>query len=308
MQAFRSLHLVSLVSLLSTPPLLKPKTLPPPSTHPHPRTHLHCRPRARSYPEQAPADRLFAVSRPRRAERRGDAPRRSVLRAFVFAAPEVDAGPLLEGLVAQARPAHGQPQGPVTAAAAAVTPSDPEAAPTTLLLRAYAEPAAEALLGAPDARERLAAADVAAFVFDGRRPESFRAAVALMVAVASASGDSLPCLLVAAHDQDMSPALAADVGEACSALAVRPPAALSPKPGPQLYQALVAAAAAPELAIPETPSLRAARQYRRMLRRALISAGVGTAAVLAGLAAWRLLKGSTSGSSGATPAAAPASQ
>ena len=47
------------------------------------------------------------------------------------------------------------------------------------------------------------------------------------------------------------------------------------------------AAAQPELAIPETPSLRAARQYRRMLRRGLLFLGVGGSAVLGGYLIWR---------------------
>lgn len=48
------------------------------------------------------------------------------------------------------------------------------------------------------------------------------------------------------------------IGEACSQLAVKPPASYSgPRPGAQLYHAVVATAQQPELAIPETPSLKA---------------------------------------------------
>lgn len=47
------------------------------------------------------------------------------------------------------------------------------------------------------------------------------------------------------------------IGEACSQLAVKPPASYSgPRPGAPLYHAVVATAQQPELAIPETPSLK----------------------------------------------------
>ncbi len=48
------------------------------------------------------------------------------------------------------------------------------------------------------------------------------------------------------------------IGEACSQLAVKPPTSYSgPRPGAPLYHAVVATAQQPELAIPETPSLKA---------------------------------------------------
>lgn len=47
------------------------------------------------------------------------------------------------------------------------------------------------------------------------------------------------------------------IGEACSQLAVKPPASYSGlRPGAAVYHAVVATAQQPELAIPETPSLK----------------------------------------------------
>lgn len=49
---------------------------------------------------------------------------------------------------------------------------------------------------------------------------------------------------------------AEEIGEACSQLAVKPPASYGQRPPPQLYRAVVQTAQQPELAIPETPSLK----------------------------------------------------
>ena len=256
------------------------------------------------YPDDAPAERLFTISRPRRQERRPDAPRRSVQQCYVFAGEGVEVSGLLEGLVAQARAAHGSLAGPITVTAAAVSAPD-GGPPSTLILRAFQEQQAAVLLDSPAGGERLQRCDVAAFVFDGQQPDSFRAAVRQMVAVATAAGDVLPCLLIAANDEDMGTGLAAEVGEACSALAVKPPCPLGAKPGAGLYQAIIQTALSPELAIPETPSLKATRHYRRMLRRALFFTGAGTVAVLAGYLAWRVSRAHTSSS--ATAAEQPPS-
>ena len=78
-----------------------------------------------------------------------------------------------------------------------------------------------------------------------------------MLAVATAAGDTLPCLFVQANDTEASPSLAEAIGAACSQLAVKPPASYGARPAAPLYQAVVATAQHPELAIPETPSLKA---------------------------------------------------
>ncbi|KAL6768446.1 hypothetical protein ACKKBF_B39160 [Auxenochlorella protothecoides x Auxenochlorella symbiontica] len=286
-------------------------------------------------PDTETAASLFTTSRPRRAERRSDAGRRSLLRCFLFAPTGLDTGPLLEGLIAQARPVHGLPSVPITAAVAAVslpgaggaaapdaaeprtpprggdapgaagggdntkglaspgtTGTGPAPPSVTLLLRPFAEEQGSVLLGSPGARAVLAAADVAAFVFDATSRESFSAAVARMLAVASAADDCLPCVLIAAQDTVMDPTLAAEVGESCSRLGVAPPIPYSGTfPGRGMYQALAGAALGAELTIPDTPSLQARRRQRRALRRAAWAGGAGLVATLAGYAAWRAYHG-----------------
>lgn len=255
--------------------------------------------------DAAQAAPLFAHARPRRLDRRQDVAKRGLLRAFLFAAEGLDAVPLLEGLISQARAAHSLPSVPITAAVAAVqlperaaAREEPEAAaapapasPSSamLLLRPLAEEQGSVLLGSPNARAELAVADVAAFAFDARSRESFAAAVQRMLAVASAAGDNLPCLLVATQDAGMDPDLATEIGETCSRLGIAPPltfAGLS-FPGRSLYQTLVAAAAGAELAIPDTPSLQATRRRRSMVRRALWCSAGGVVLTVAGYAAYK---------------------
>lgn len=70
------------------------------------------------------------------------------------------------------------------------------------MLREVDDGAAEALLAAPAAPgpAALMAADLAVFVFDSTDVASLRAAMQLLQRAATAAGDALPCLLVAAKD------------------------------------------------------------------------------------------------------------
>lgn len=270
------------------------------------------------FPADGPLEGLLCASKPRRGERGG----RATLRCAAFAAKGVDVRPVLEGLITQARPAHAAAPGPVTVAVAAVPlppaeadaaapaePADPavsaasaddaaDAAPeVTMILRGFSADAGAALMESSSRGEELQRYDAAVFVYDGAAPESFRAAVEAAVGVASASGDALPCLLLCVNEGASPPALAAEVGAACSALGLRPPltfpheAAVSPRAAAAtlrgVFQALAAAALRPEGHIPLTPSLKAAQAYRRMLRRAAIAAAGGTAAGLAAYFAYR---------------------
>ena len=67
-------------------------------------------------------------------------------------------------------------------------------------MREWDEGDAAALLESPAAGDALAAADVAAFVFDGSDAHSLRTAQRLLLRIATAAGDSLPCVLVATKD------------------------------------------------------------------------------------------------------------
>ncbi|PRW57931.1 mitochondrial Rho GTPase 1-like isoform A [Chlorella sorokiniana] len=251
------------------------------------------------FPEDSDPSKLFQVSRSRRQERRADAPRRSVLQCYLFAPDGVDAAPVLEGLITQARPAHGTLATPIRAAAAFVgaeagsggsSSGSSGGSGVTLITRAVTDEQAQVLVESAQGREELQRCDVAAFLFDAQQPGSFRAARQRMLEVASAAGDALPCLFLQANDNEATQELADAIGEACSQLAVKPPASYSgARPGAPVYHAVVATAQQPELAIPETPSLKAARQYRRMLRKGALYTGAGIGVVLVGYLAWRFV-------------------
>ena len=56
------------------------------------------------------------------------------------------------------------------------------------------------MLESPAAAEHLAACDVAAVVFDSSELHSFHTAHRLLLRIAQAAGDTLPCVLIAAKD------------------------------------------------------------------------------------------------------------
>ncbi|KAK9867983.1 hypothetical protein WJX84_007975 [Apatococcus fuscideae] len=163
---------------------------------------------------------------------------------------------------------------------------------TWLQLREVSMNGAESLLTSPTCSEQLAGFDVAAFMFDCSRPQSFQEARVLLEAVATASGNSMPCLLVASKDDlGMNPDLERDCGQACVALNLPLPISVSMQlgEGRSVYQELVNAAQRPNGAIPETRSLKAAQQYRRAMRHAMLWTGVGACTVLAGYVLYRSL-------------------
>lgn len=237
------------------------------------------------YPERGSPERLFQISKPRKVERRTDGIYRSVLQAYVFVSEGVDALPMMEGLIAQSRPAHGLPTGPVTAAVAPVPLAN--GSTVTLVLKTFTKQQEQVLLEFSAARmeETLASCDVAVFLFDGSQPTSFESAVESMIALASASRDTLPCIFVSSNDESTPTEVVETIGSACSALSVKMPTALGN--GTAAYRMIVETALQAELAIPETPTLKARRQYRKMLRRAFIFTGLGTTAVLGGYFAWK---------------------
>jgi hypothetical protein len=87
--------------------------------------------------------------------------------ATARSADNMDATPVMEGLIAQSRPAHGSLAGPIRAAAAAVGGGD--GAPT-LILRSFSEEQAQVLLEGAAGAEELQRCDVAAFLFDAKQP------------------------------------------------------------------------------------------------------------------------------------------
>jgi Ras family protein T1 len=315
------------------------------------------------FPESAPLDQLLAVSKTRRQEKmtRLEGSRRSVYQCLAFAARGVDAKPVLEGLITQARPVHRSVQGVVVAAAVAAIspPSTPSPSlslddinntsstssssikakagadtattsisprsstsqvittTSTMILRAVTGEQVAALLERPTRQEDLQRCDGALFIFDGAQPETFRSALELMVTIASASGDCLPCVMVCLNEDQMLPTQVAEVSSACSALGINFPISFPQLVGPggsslrsstnvgplrAVYRTVIQAAIRPEDsgAIPETPSLKAAKKYKSILRRGALIAAGGTVAGLTAYFAYRWVQARESSNSGST--------
>ncbi|KAK9829241.1 hypothetical protein WJX72_004718 [[Myrmecia] bisecta] len=237
---------------------------------------------------EANASEFFSISKPRKQERKDPAPR-SVFQCHVFGAAGAGKTAVLEGLVAQPHPLK-RPKAQRSMMAVGQVERK-EGPPATLIMRELDEAATSKLLNASNRAEQLAAADVAAFVFDSSDPASFRTAQRLILEVAAASGDSLPCVFVAAKDDlGMSQDLVSECGAVCASLQLRQPLSISAKVGSPaaVYGELIGAALQPELFTPLTPSLKAARQYRRILRRALIYTAAGTVTAAAAYAVYRV--------------------
>ncbi|KAK9846318.1 hypothetical protein WJX81_001431 [Elliptochloris bilobata] len=229
---------------------------------------------------------LLAPSRPRRVERgMPTGPARGVFQVLVFGAGGAGKSELLQAL-AGSRLAPGAAAAGEGLTALAQVERERDRSLATLVIRELDGAGSKHLLAAPSPADALAPYDLAVFVFDSGVLGSLKAAAAQLARVASASGDVLPTLLLAAKDDlGMAPEVEAEAAAVCAALGLPLPLSVARReaPGKRLAGALLAALEQPEreLPIPLTPSLKAARQYRRMLRRALLYTAAGTAGALA---------------------------
>lgn len=166
-----------------------------------------------------------------------------------------------------------------------------------LLLRNVKQDESDAYALIKEKSDELQQTDVGIFVFDGTKSESFRAACQRLVDIATASGDVLPCVLVALVPEggEMPSTLIAEAGDVCGQLRIQPPLIMSSSTTNHdtlsfIYLAIVSAAYQPGPHIPETPSLRSAREFRRTVRKAALGAGVVVTTGLFAYLAYRLYK------------------
>jgi len=231
-----------------------------------------------------PAGAAVRASRTRRQERRdasssgASGPLRSVFQGLVFGGAASGKTTLLARLAAHDDSAGASSVQPGTSAAAGhVRIKGPDGdSEAVLLLRELSEGAAAAMLKGDGAADTLAGADAAAFVFDSTSLASFRTAHQLMLAVTQTAGDVLPCIFVAAKDDlGMSQDLSAECSAAMQALHLPAPVPLSAGSDEALARLVAAAQQDSQAHIPLTPSLRAAQQQRRLIRRTLLyTAGI----------------------------------
>lgn len=119
---------------------------------------------------------------------------------------------------------------------------------------------------------------VGAFVFDWSTctPEQFSHLMQAMIDVASASRDTLPCVLIGLSEKPNDEKLLRCVEEWCETLHIPQPITVAEEHSRRsVYVALVKAALEPERHIPETPSLIATKRHRRLVARASMYAGIG---------------------------------
>ena len=119
---------------------------------------------------------------------------------------------------------------------------------------------------------------VGAFVFDWSTctADQFTALIDAMVSVATASRDTLPCVLIGLSDKPNDEVLLKHVEAMCEQLHIPQPITIAEEHSARsVYATLVRAALEPERHIPETPSLIATKQHRRFVARASMYAGVG---------------------------------
>lgn len=165
-----------------------------------------------------------------------------------------------------------------------------------LMLKKIASEDSDAMAMTREKADDLQAADIAIFAFDGTKHESFRAISHRLVEIAAASGDSLPCMLVGIvpNGGEMSATVIAEAGDVCGALCIHPPLILSHESSHEslslIYKTIASAAIRPHGYIPETPSLKSSREFKRKVRKAALGTAIVVTTGLAGYFAYRLYK------------------
>ncbi|KAF3568461.1 hypothetical protein DY000_02011227 [Brassica cretica] len=161
----------------------------------------------------------------------------------------------------------------------------------TLVMR---EIPADGAQGIFSSKESLAACDIAVFVYDSSDESSWKRASELLVEVANhgeATGYEVPCLMVSAKDDIASSQISIqDSTRVTQEMGIEPPVSISSKLGDfnNLFCKIVTAAQHPHLSIPETEAGKSRKHYNRLINRSLLSVSIGAAAVVVGLAAYRV--------------------
>ncbi|KAL0642802.1 hypothetical protein Bca4012_041092 [Brassica carinata] len=161
----------------------------------------------------------------------------------------------------------------------------------TLVMREIPADGAQVIFSS---KESLAACDIAIFVYDSSDESSWKRASELLVEVANhgeATGYEVPCLMVSAKDDIASSQISIqDSTRVTQEMGIEPPVSISSKLGDfnNLFCKIVTAAQHPHLSIPETEAGKSRKHYNRLINRSLLSVSIGAAAVVVGLAAYRV--------------------
>ncbi|XP_010456750.1 PREDICTED: mitochondrial Rho GTPase 1-like [Camelina sativa] len=161
----------------------------------------------------------------------------------------------------------------------------------TLIMREIPEDGVQGLFAS---KESLAACDIAVFVYDSSDESSWKRATELLVKVATygeATGYEVPCLIVSAKDDlDSFPISIQESTRMTQDMGIEPPVSISSKLGDfnNLFRKIITAAQHPHLSIPETEAGKSRKHYNRLINRSLMAVSIGAAAVVVGLAAYRV--------------------
>ncbi|CAL5224037.1 g6659 [Coccomyxa viridis] len=246
---------------------------------------------------------LFSVSAPRRQERKLESARRSVFQCFVFGPAQSGKSSLLRALAGSAEAAL--PPGKKSAlvrqrdqleegAVTAVLPMRTDIAQggehaTTLILSEQSSVDAERMAAGSGAAD-LAPCDLAILLFDSSSLESVTEALQLLLSVTLVANNNLPCVMLAAKDDlGMSPDVERECAAACASLAMPMPlnVSLRAEDLSQLQRHLLELLQEQEPPVPFTPSLKAAKRYRQLMRKAALYTAGGTLIGLAIFGSYR---------------------
>ncbi|XP_010425682.1 PREDICTED: mitochondrial Rho GTPase 3 [Camelina sativa] len=141
--------------------------------------------------------------------------------------------------------------------------------------------------------EALAACDVAIFIYDSSDESSWNRAIDLLAEVATSAKDAgyvFPCLMVAAKtDLDSFPMAIQETTRVTQDIGIDAPIPISSKLGDfdNLFRKILTAAEHPHLNIPEIESKKK-KSRKLIINKSLLAVSIGTAALIAGIASFRL--------------------
>jgi len=228
-----------------------------------------------------------------------------LIKCMVYSPEDTNVRPFMEGLISQSRKAYAQPDNAkILASVAPVKCPENNGGDSAaydsriMIMRIISLSQIPTIVAASDRGAQLGQCDVAVFAFDWEEPEHFSSVIQGLLSVASASGDSLPCLLMGINPKCASPTFAAEVQMACDNLNIQEPLSYSwdveradgTEIDDNIYGLIIEAAKYPDLHIPETPSLTATKRHRRMVARATMYLGIATLTGITGYLSYRLYR------------------
>ncbi|KAJ4877678.1 Mitochondrial Rho GTPase 1 [Raphanus sativus] len=229
------------------------------------------------------------LTRRRLLDRKKKQCERNVVQCFVFGPNSAGKSALLNCFLGRS---YGDNQESTTDERYAVNMVDEtKSAKKTLVMREIPEDGAEAIFSS---KESLAACDIAVFVYDSSDESSLKRATELLVEVANhgeATGYEVPCLMVSAKDDIASSQISIQEStKVTQDMGIEPAVSISSKLGDfnNLFRKIVTAAQHPHQSIPETEAGKSRKHYNRLINRSLVGVSIGAAAVVVGLAAYRV--------------------